>query len=149
MTNCIQCNVELVPNQNWYLGSQKDRHRVCKSCLIQRSRDYYAKHRDERIAYMNSHKKERLDKRFQKEYGITLEFFEVAILLQNNKCAICGGLLGKMGSGKGDCPVPDHDHVTGEMRGVLHHTCNAAIGLLGDNPETLIRAANYLKTVKA
>lgn len=39
----------------------------------------------------------------------------------------------------------DHDHATGELRGLLCHGCNSAIGLLRDSPGLLMRAASYLE----
>jgi len=55
----------------------------------------------------------------------------------------------------GSCPVCDkeivaensaidHNHETGEVRGILCKNCNRALGLLGDNPETMSRAESYL-----
>lgn len=39
----------------------------------------------------------------------------------------------------------DHDHATGKARGMICNSCNAAVGLVKDDPETLIRLAAYLK----
>lgn len=39
----------------------------------------------------------------------------------------------------------DHDHTTGEWRGLLCSRCNQAIGMLSDNPELLRLAAGYLE----
>lgn len=39
----------------------------------------------------------------------------------------------------------DHDHSTGEWRGVLCQRCNHAIGLFHDNPQLLRLAADYLE----
>ncbi len=39
----------------------------------------------------------------------------------------------------------DHDHTTGEVRGLLCHNCNRAIGLLREDPERLRRAIEYLE----
>jgi len=38
----------------------------------------------------------------------------------------------------------DHDHKTGELRGLLCDRCNRSIGLLGDDAMTLTRAILYL-----
>ncbi|WP_373316952.1 endonuclease domain-containing protein [Streptomyces sulfonofaciens] len=37
----------------------------------------------------------------------------------------------------------DHRHNTGRVRGVLCFNCNSAIGKLGDDPDTVRRAAVY------
>ncbi|MEU8956887.1 endonuclease VII domain-containing protein [Streptomyces sp. NPDC048518] len=39
----------------------------------------------------------------------------------------------------------DHCHETGKVRGVLCFNCNSAIGKLGDDPDTVRRAAAYLE----
>jgi hypothetical protein len=39
----------------------------------------------------------------------------------------------------------DHDHRTGELRGLLCPSCNSAIGLLGENPERFAAALAYLR----
>lgn len=38
----------------------------------------------------------------------------------------------------------DHDHKTGDVRGLLCRNCNCAIGLLKDSTELLDKAKNYL-----
>lgn len=39
----------------------------------------------------------------------------------------------------------DHNHDTGEVRGVLCNRCNRALGLLQDNLDVLVRAVTYLR----
>jgi len=51
-------------------------------------------------------------------------------------CYICGTTAGKL--------CIDHDHNTGEPRGILCDTHNRALGLFGDNPELLRRGLYYL-----
>lgn len=47
---------------------------------------------------------------------------------QGGNCALCGlPIAGK------DTPVADHNHTTGEMRGVLHRSCNSLLGVLENN----------------
>ncbi len=40
----------------------------------------------------------------------------------------------------------DHDHETGEVRGLLCNRCNAGLGMFEDSLEGLQRAVVYLKT---
>lgn len=56
---------------------------------------------------------------------------------QNHQCAICRQHLIKT--------AVDHDHQTGRVRGILCHQCNCGIGNFKDNPESLTRAAYYLR----
>ena len=58
---------------------------------------------------------------------------------QGNVCAICGRAFTKA-----DYPVLDHDHDTGEVRGLLCHRCNAVLGLATDNIEIFRTAIEYL-----
>ena len=39
----------------------------------------------------------------------------------------------------------DHDHATGKFRGWLCTRCNAALGMVGDNSETLLALVEYLR----
>ena len=39
----------------------------------------------------------------------------------------------------------DHNHTTGEVRGLLCPTCNTALGMFRDSPEVLMRALEYLE----
>lgn len=41
----------------------------------------------------------------------------------------------------------DHDWKTGEFRGWICHKCNRALGMFGDNPDTMQRAVNYIRGV--
>ena len=59
-------------------------------------------------------------------------------------CGICGVANGPSRWTGHDGLVIDHDHETGELRGLLCSPCNNAIGLLGDDPERIRAAANYV-----
>ncbi len=75
--------------------------------------------------------------RVRREYGMELEDLEQMLIDQNGLCAICEEELEK--------PHVDHDHTTGEVRGLLCNTCNRAIGLLKDDTDVLLRAVIYLE----
>lgn len=62
------------------------------------------------------------------------------------KCPICGrtkSQLREQTRFKSIWTI-DHDHITGEFRGWLCHPCNRGIGMLGDNPQILQSAIEYL-----
>ena len=52
------------------------------------------------------------------------------------KCEVCG---------LEDTIVWDHNHQTGSFRGWICNSCNIALGMVKDNPETLRRLAAYLE----
>ena len=61
---------------------------------------------------------------------------------QHGLCAICGPWTGRRGVTRS--LSVDHDHRTGEVRGLLCRTCNDIIGLWRDNPNVFKRALEYL-----
>lgn len=82
----------------------------------------------------------------QRAYGITTQDYRCIHTEQNGKCAICGGEGFVMNTERHKAKlVVDHDHATGQIRGLLCHNCNRALGLFHDNTETLEAAIRYLK----
>ena len=79
----------------------------------------------------------------KRRYGLTRSQYETLLYLQGGRCAICR--RGPEGSGKKRLTV-DHDHETGEVRGLLCNHCNAAIGNLRDDPLVVRAAAAYLES---
>jgi Recombination endonuclease VII len=56
---------------------------------------------------------------------------------QNNQCDICKNPL--------DPPFVDHNHTTGNVRGLLCLGCNTSLGHFHDSPEILNNAIKYLE----
>lgn len=75
-------------------------------------------------------------------YGITPEDYLAMLVAQGGCCAICR--TATPGRGAKHFSV-DHDHATGEVRGLLCFKCNAALGLLGDNADTARGLIAYLE----
>ena len=69
------------------------------------------------------------------EYNVSKD--EAAKWLAIPCCQICGGDKRLM---------IDHDHTSGRVRGRLCEGCNFGIGQFKDNPETLVKAAAYLRS---
>lgn len=66
---------------------------------------------------------------------------------QGNACAICRATDDGLWPGRSlqrDGWHIDHDHETGEVRGVLCPNCNLMLGYARDNPSTLQAAIAYL-----
>jgi hypothetical protein len=73
------------------------------------------------------------------KFGLTVNEYRSILQAQGGVCAICGSL-----------PTPgislhvDHDHDTGEIRGLLCVRCNNALGLFREDTDLLKRAARYV-----
>lgn len=76
------------------------------------------------------------------KYGITMDDYDAMLVAQGGRCAICPATRP---GGRGAWHV-DHNHDTGDVRGLLCSNCNRGMGLLGDDPEVLRAAAAYLES---
>lgn len=74
-------------------------------------------------------------------YGITPQEYDALYAAQQGRCKICGVDEAKASRGK---LFVDHHHLTGAVRGLLCHHCNAGLGLFRDSPELLDAAKTYL-----
>lgn len=75
-------------------------------------------------------------------YGITPEAYNKLLAQQNGGCAICG----EAGAASTRSPLMvDHDHQTGQLRALLCHRCNSAIGLLREDLDLMRRAMRYIQ----
>ncbi len=81
-------------------------------------------------------------KQLMARYGITHEQYEDMLEKQGGVCAICETFELRKDS---RYLVVDHCHTTNEIRGVLCHKCNTALGLFNDKEELLLKAIEYLK----
>lgn len=91
------------------------------------SRDWAQKHR-------NSAKNK--EYRNRSKYGLEPEDYNYLLTRQSYKCAICFEREGELGV--------DHNHVTGEVRGLLCDSCNNGIGRFKDDIKILASAIKYL-----
>lgn len=102
-------------------------------------------HRDYMRAYCRKNKvrinEEQKRLRIKRLYGITLEQFAERLKTQGGGFAICERKAKKYRLSI------DHDHITGQIRGILCAPCNRAIGTLGDSVEGLQKAINYLQII--
>jgi len=100
-------------------------------------RDNREKYQAKQREYAKSGKKKIADRKshLKRTYGLTLEDFDAMLAAQGGGCAICG---------KPDVDHIDHDHRTGQVRGILCFRCNVAIGQMDDDCDRLAAAMAYL-----
>ena len=82
----------------------------------------------------------------KRDYDLSLEEYNTLLVKQEGKCAICGALDGseKSNNNGSKSLSVDHDHQTGEIRGLLCSMCNKGIGSLEDSPKLVLKAYEYL-----
>jgi hypothetical protein len=74
-------------------------------------------------------------------YGIGIEDYNQMFEIQGGCCAICG----KHQSEFKKALCVDHNHETGQVRGLLCNACNSMLGYAFDNKIILGNAIKYLK----
>lgn len=86
--------------------------------------------------------------RLRRRYGIEVADYDRLREEQKGCCAICGRSdpIGRVSEWTQDYWLAvDHDHETGEVRGLLCTTCNSGLGQFYDDPELLRKAIAYLE----
>jgi hypothetical protein len=71
-----------------------------------------------------------------KRFGLTQSEYEAMMQGQQGLCAICH---------MNQATAIDHDHRTGEVRGILCHHCNLLLGHAKDSTLVLENAVRYLE----
>lgn len=77
-----------------------------------------------------------------KKYNVDESGFNALWSAFKGKCGICNKNLKMPELRRGQCPESaclDHDHITGNIRGLLCNSCNKGIGLLKDSTEILLK----------
>lgn len=117
---CCRCN-EIKPKDEFYPDSSTKTgiRGYCKLCSVKVGN---REHRKRKSGWT------------QKEYDDTLK-------AQDYRCRIC-----KREKALEEREfAADHNHTTGQKRGILCSNCNVILGLAFDNPSILIAAAEYLE----
>lgn len=84
----------------------------------------------------------------QRTYNITLENYRQMLDKQKHLCYICELPGFKLDPRSHTLLVVDHCHISGQVRGLLCHNCNRALGLLKDDVKRLSKAITYLKSAE-
>ena len=84
---------------------------------------------------------------YRRTYGLTEQDYFDRLMQQGNACKLCGSPASEcLWAGKPSFLAVDHDHRTGEVRGLLCHRCNVRVAMV-DDPQWaswLDRADAYL-----
>lgn len=95
------------------------------------SREHYRKNaaarRKKQREYRAANRLRTRDQNLRSSYGFGIDEFHRRCLDQDGGCAVCGG---------GTCETlhVDHDHKTGQVRGLLCPNCNTLLGRLEARP---------------
>jgi hypothetical protein len=136
---CSRCSQEK-PLSNFRTRGGHQTHLTksrCNQCLYEEHKQWVTNN-PIRVREYRSKDKWTIVKRCAR-HGISPEQLTRTYELQGGKCPICTNLIELMNS------AIDHNHTTGEFRGILCKTCNRALGLFRDNPDILRSAATYLE----
>lgn len=121
MKICSRCKVEQ-DLSNFYKTDG-----YCKPCRRIKKREYYANNPNHYKSYTRT-----------RVYGLTPDNISQLKTLQKERCGICQQALAAKF-------CVDHDHITGEVRGLLCYNCNTAIGKLQERASLLRRAALWVE----
>lgn len=135
---CTKCG-ETKPITSFSADRSKKHGRCaqCKKCRLAYNREHARRTGAHKRRYARERLKER-ERHTVRKYGVTLEAYEALRIAQGGRCAICQ----KQPEIR---PLDiDHDHATGEVRGLLCSNCNRMLGHAGDDPTRLRNGAVYL-----
>jgi hypothetical protein len=143
MKQCKKClKVQPLKNYGNKAASKDKLQPYCKECQKAASRDWYVKNAERRSRVAKTWRDNNPDKVFRYDlkakYGITVEEYNRLLESQGGVCAICGQTCYK------NRLSVDHDHATGEVRGLLCDNCNKALGCFKEDPLVIKKALNYL-----
>ena len=136
---CTKC-CTMYPVEAFRNRSRPNAHLLlstCKKCLYEAHRSWTVKN-PARVQEYRNKDSWTLAKRCARR-GITPEQLADRYERQEGCCAICKTEVALMES------AIDHNHETGEFRGVLCKQCNRALGMFGDSPVVLRNAVEYLE----
>lgn len=143
--DCIEC-LENKPLAEFHIhrGHRDGLRNDCIQCVSKKNSARYVANRDKIRAQTGAYYAANRERRKPvaraaklRAYGLDGTMFARLMAGQDGKCACCAREIGEGAN-------IDHDHDTGEVRGILCGPCNRGIGLLQDSSDILRRAADYL-----
>lgn len=141
-------------NRRRYELKYPDRVRLSKLQWQQRNsnygKEYVLKNRDKVAKYKKEYYSNRREEirlsviaRKMKLFNSNINIYTKLYKEQNGCCKICN--TSEANKRLIDALFIDHDHTTGNFRGLICHRCNAMLGYAKDNVGILEKAVEYLK----
>lgn len=136
---CTKCGQEKPFDDFYQDKNRKDGYRFeCKTCTNEANKNWWQANKERhRLAGWRYHLK--------RTFGITSEQYNIILVAQNGKCAICGQAETSTRKGKLKRLAVDHDRKTKKIRALLCVNCNTGIGSLQHDPNLLEKAAAYVR----
>jgi len=154
---CGRCQtVKTIDNFSKYEITNKKHSSECRECHTKRLREYTEKNKEKvkehgrkyrqsehgisvrKKYYKTITEEQKRKKLLHDKYKITPEYYNSLFDQQKGICKICKS------PPKDKYLVIDHDHQTGEIRGLLCQRCNKTLGFAGDTIEKVQRFIDYL-----
>jgi len=144
---CSTCNETKCEDAFLQRTDRPSRRAYCNSCAADKSKKWRQANPDRaseqsrkwREANEHAYRAKQRRNHIKRTYGLDEADYQALCAEQDHACAICCTPMGEVRT------VVDHDHSTGEIRGILCVTCNTGIGMLRDDYQLVQRALNYLK----
>lgn len=129
---CLVCGIDK-PLTEYYLHTDKYSRKTCKKCSNRQA---------EENRNRTPEQKKELDRarNLMNKYGITIHQYAELLKKQDDKCAICDRHKDEF---KSNLAV-DHNHATGEIRGLLCSYCNHRVIGRHRNGDLLRKMAAYV-----
>ena len=153
MIKCSKCGKEK-PKTEFYKSHYMKKDGLegkpswCKECKRCESLKWGKEHKERKNIRARQRRAENpmLDKtRPLERMGLSLKDYEKFFHTQGGKCAICGKSETMTRHGKLKRLAVDHNHKTGDIRGLLCSRCNLAIGMFEEDISILENAIEYLR----
>ena len=147
LRTCTSCKIEKDLEYFYLRSNSTYRYRSqcieCVSTTINARRKVL--YEEDPEAYIQA-KREKGRRTFRRAGSLlTSDQYHQLVHEQRDKCKICNRIDSRVRNGRVYNLVIDHDHATGEFRGVICSNCNIALGLFRDNTEVMQVAIDYLK----
>ena len=117
---CSRCDTTK-PRTEFHKGCH-----LCKLCIVEYNKEWRKANPDKWRKQLDRQNNAWRPKHLLQKYNLTLDQYEKLCKKQKHACFVCKGPP----NGRSHYLQVDHDHTTNEVRKLLCHNCNSALGLL-------------------